>query len=94
MGKAGSQSSAAARIMFSKIKVTKAANEQLQRQVQQHRLSDPFEQAKTLLQRRGYAVFSQSLIEPRSKLICVGLKLMTKDEMIAFANERFPRNDR
>lgn len=87
MGK--SISTAASRVMFAKIKITKAANEIRAREQRDQRLCDPFEQAKQLLQRRGYVVFAQSLIVPKSRLICVGSKTMTRDEVIAFAKERF-----
>lgn len=78
------------RDMFKKIIATKAANELALRTEAAHRESDPFELAKSYLQRRGFHVFAHSVIRPNSDLICVGHARLTREEVIAKA-ERMRR---
>lgn len=59
-----------------------AQAEQKRRELQ---TTDPFEQAKTYLQKQGYSVFAHALLEPGSKLIVVGRKTMSRAEVIAYA---------
>jgi hypothetical protein len=77
---------------YAKIVATKAATKIIADQEARHRLHDPFEKAKTKLQRHGYHVFSHSLLEPRSTLIVVGRRKMTRDELIALAASLQDRN--
>ncbi len=85
------------RLMFIKIEATKVANRRAALAAAISRQTCELEKAKIALQRRGYIVFAQSLHIPFSKLIVVGSKLMTVDEVIAHA-ARFgssnPQGDR
>ncbi len=78
--------------MFIKIETTKAANRRAAIAAAINRQTCELELAKTALQRRGYVVFAHSVHIPFSKLIVVGSKLMTVDEVIAHAARFGPPN--
>lgn len=81
------------RRMFKRIQVTKAANEIALREEAAWRAADPFEQAKSFLQRRGFHVFSASVAHPEMhglNLVKVGGEFLSRDEVIAKA-ERLRR---
>lgn len=86
-GKGKVYSSAQARQMFHRVRETREKNIQAERDAVTHRATDPFEIAKTFLNRRGFIVYSHSIIQPDSKLIVVGRQLMSREEMIAMADQ-------
>jgi hypothetical protein len=76
------------RNMFAKIVATKVANDLALRVSAAHRESDPFELAKSYLQRRGFHVFSACVAHPEMhglNLIKVGGEFLSRDEVIAKA---------
>lgn len=56
----------------------------------ERRQTDPFEQAKLRLQQRGFKVYAHAVLNPKSKLVVVGTRLMTRDEVIDFAEQFSP----
>lgn len=78
--------------MFERIRATEQENKRRRVEEQILRQTDPFEQAKLALQRRGIRVYSNSVHVPRCRLIVVGVRLMTKDQVIAHAERFCPRN--
>lgn len=76
-------SRAESRDMFNKIEAQKAANRQAEIDAAAHRLTDPVEQAKTYLRRRGWTVFDGYVVGRIG--IMVGTMCLAPAEVIAMA---------
>lgn len=73
---------------YQKILVTKAANAAAAARAERARLECSFEEARRILQRKGYSVFAEHVLggEYRmSKLYRVGRRQLTRDEVLDFA---------
>lgn len=73
------------RQMYARIEASKAANLQAIRAADLHRLTCPIELAKTFLRQRGFHVFAENVLIPRSDLIVVGRTPMPANDVIAMA---------
>jgi hypothetical protein len=79
------QSRATTRQMVRRIQETRLANQARKIADEEHRRTDPFEQAKSLLQRRGYHVFGAEILGGPIGMIMVGRELLEPDQVIAKA---------
>ena len=94
MAKHTGMSRAQSAAMFSKIEAQKAANLDLERAAAAFRASDPVEQAKTYLRRRGFNVFNANIL-PGERACCehimVGLRRLTPAEVMLMAESHRDR---
>lgn len=82
MGRKGGMSRSQSREMFKRITASKEENAELERQAAARRLTDPLEQAKTFLRRRGWHCFDHRVHVPGSTLVVVGRTPMLPEDVI------------